>query len=177
MAKNQEPGLHFKLMALMYKWRDFLAPRKAVLEEGGFREGFRVLDYGCGPGSYIGPLAEFVGASGKIYALDSHPLAIKMVQKHAAKKHLANVITIRSDCQTGLPDQSLDAALLFDVFHHLEQPGLVLKELHRVLKSGGVLSFSDHHLGEQEIISGLTKDGFFRLAEKGQKTYTFQKIG
>jgi ubiquinone/menaquinone biosynthesis C-methylase UbiE len=176
MAKNQEPGFHYKLMAFMYKFRDFLAPRKAVLKEAGLKEGFQVLDYGCGPGSYTGPLAELVGPSGKIYALDFHRLAIKMVERRAAKKHLANVITIQSDCQTGLPDQSLDAALLFDVFHHLEQPDMVLKELHRVLKPGGILSFSDHHLREGEIVSRVTKEGFFRLARKGRKTYSFQKI-
>jgi len=46
-----------------------------------FKE-YHVLDYGCGPGSYIKPLLELVGCSGKIFALDIHPLAIKLtVQK------------------------------------------------------------------------------------------------
>jgi ubiquinone/menaquinone biosynthesis C-methylase UbiE len=161
----------------MYRFRNFIVPRKNILKEAGLEEGFHVLDYGCGPGSYILPLADLVGPSGKIYALDIHPLAIKIVGKHAAKKHLVNVMTIRSDGQTGLPDQSLDAALLYDVFHDLEQPGMVLKELHRVLKPGGILSFSDHHLREQEIVSGVTKEGLFRFAKKGQKTYSFQKVG
>jgi ubiquinone/menaquinone biosynthesis C-methylase UbiE len=177
MTDASEHGFHFRVMALMFKLRDFYAPRKAILKETGIRKGFHVLDYGCGPGSYILPLADLVGPSGKIYALDIHPLAIKMVEKRAAKKHLANVMTIQSDCQTGLPDKSLDAVLVYDVFHDLEQTGMVLKELHRVLKPGGVLSFSDHHLCGPEIISGVTKEGFFRLAEKGQKTYFFQKVG
>ncbi|GAH29083.1 unnamed protein product, partial [marine sediment metagenome] len=45
--------------------------------------------------------AEFVGKSGKIYALDIHPLAIQMVQRIATKKQLTNVETICSDCKTG----------------------------------------------------------------------------
>jgi ubiquinone/menaquinone biosynthesis C-methylase UbiE len=176
MAKNQEPNFHLRMMALSYKVRDFFQPRKNILKEAGLKEGFHVLDYGCGPGSYIIPLADLVGPSGKIYALDIHPLAIQMAEKRSAEKHLANVVTIRSDCQTGLADQSLDAALLYDVFHDLEQPGVVLKELNRVLKAGGILSFSDHHLREQEIISGVTREGFFRFANKRQKTYSFQKV-
>jgi ubiquinone/menaquinone biosynthesis C-methylase UbiE len=176
MTGASEQRFHFRLMAFMYKFRDFYAPRKAILEETGIRKGFHVLDYGCGPGGYVGPLAELVGPTGMIYALDRHPLAIKMVEKRAAKKHLANVIPIQSDGQTGLPHKSLDVILLYDVFHDLDQPEKVLKELHRVLKPGGLLSFSDHHLGEQEIVSGLTKEGLFRLAEKGRKTYSFQKI-
>ena len=176
MTDASKHGFHFRLMAFMYKFRDFYAPRKAVLEEAGISEGFHVLDYGCGPGSYIGPLAELVGPTGVIYALDMHPLAIKMVERIVVKRNLTNVKTIQSAGETGLPDQSLDAALLYDVFHDLDQPGTVLKELHRVLKPGRLISFSDHHLREQEIVSGVAKEGLFRFDKKGRKTYSFQKI-
>jgi ubiquinone/menaquinone biosynthesis C-methylase UbiE len=176
MTDASEHGFHFRVMALMFRLRDFYAPRKAILKETGIRKGFHVLDYGCGPGSYVGPLAERVGATGMVYALDMHPLAIQMVERIAGKRNLTNVKTIHSACETGLPDQSLDAALLYDVFHDLIQPAKVLKELHRVLKSGALLSFSDHHLGEQKIVSELTKEGLFRLNEKGRTTYSFQKI-
>ena len=176
MTGASEQRFHFRLMAFMYKFRDFYAPRKAILEETGIRKGFHVLDYGCGPGGYVGPLAELVGPTGMIYALDMHPLAIKMVERILVKRNLTNVKTIQSAGTTGLPDQSLDAVLLYDVFHDLDQPAMVIKELHRVLKPGALLSFSDHHLGEHEIVSGLTKEGLFRLTEKGRKTYSFHKI-
>lgn len=175
MAKEQEPNFHYRLMALTYALRDLVLPRQEVLKEVGIRAGSHVLDYGCGPGSYIVPLAGLVGPSGKIYALDIHPLAVQMVEKRAAQKHLANVVTIQSDGPTGLPDQSLDAVLLFDVFHDLERPDAVLRELRRILKPDGILAFSDHHLSEQEIVSRVTKGGTFRLATKGRKTYCFQR--
>jgi ubiquinone/menaquinone biosynthesis C-methylase UbiE len=165
----------FKFMSLGYKFRDLRLPRKNILGEVGIEPGFHVLDYGCGPGSYIIPLAELVGESGKIYALDIHPLAIQRVKDIASKKQLANVETILSDCQTGLSDNSLDAVLLYDIFHHLNDPDAVLKELHRVLKPDGILSFGDHHMKEDEIISEVTKSGFFKLSRKGQRTYTFLK--
>ncbi|MGB8953225.1 MAG: class I SAM-dependent methyltransferase [Candidatus Aminicenantales bacterium] len=148
-----------------------------ILKEVKMEEGFQVLDYGCGPGSYIAPLADLVGPSGKIYALDVHPLAIQMVKKHAARRKLTNVETIQSDCQTELPEQSVDVALLYDVFHDLDNPKEVVREVHRILKPNAILSFSDHHLQEDDIVSGLTGEGLFRLAHKGQRTYSFQKIG
>jgi len=162
-------------MALSYKVRDFFAPRKKILEEIPIREGVWVLDFGCGPGSYIVPLAKKVGPSGQIYALDAHPSAIEMVERLKAKKHLPNVTTIQSDGRTGLPDESLDVVLLYDVFHELEHPSVVLEELHRILKSSGKLSVSDHHLTEGEILSSLTERGFFQFIQKGRKTFTFQK--
>jgi len=165
----------FKFMFLGYRFRDFSLPRKNILKEVGIKPGFYVLDYGCGPGSYIIPLAELVGESGKIYALDIHPLAIQKVKDIASKKQLTNVETILSDCQTGLPDNTLDAVLLYDAFHHLSDPDVVLKELHRVLKPDGILSFSDHHMKEKEIVAEVTKSRLFRLSRKGQRTYTFLK--
>jgi ubiquinone/menaquinone biosynthesis C-methylase UbiE len=137
-----EPNLHYKFMALGYKFRDFLLPRVHVLKEARIRPGFHVLDYGCGPGSYIAPLAKLVGESGKIYALDIHPLAIQMVQKIVLKKELGNVETIHSHCATGLENNLIDVVLLYDTYHNLSDSEGVLTELHRVLKPEGVLSFS-----------------------------------
>ena len=92
----------FKLMSLLFSIRDFLQPRMDVLNEVGIEAGFRVLDYGCGPGGYIASLVRLVGTSGQIYALDINPLAVEAVRKKVARKAITNVKTIESDCQTGL---------------------------------------------------------------------------
>jgi len=162
-------------MSLTYRFRDLLVPRKKVLDEVGIRPGFHVLDYGCGPGAYVAAVTELVGASGRIYALDIHPLAIQMVEKVASEKQLNNVKTICSDCKTELPDGSIDVVLLYDTLHTFSSPDVVLKELHRVLKQDGILSFSDHHLKDEAIISKVTNDGLFRLLRKGKRTYSFLK--
>ncbi len=167
---------HFKLMALSYRFRDLFSPRKNILKEAGIESGLHVLDYGCGPGSYIIPLAELVGTTGKIYALDIHPLAVQTVQGLARKHNLTNVETILSDCDTGLPDTTIDAVLLYDTLHTLNDPIKVLKEFHRVLKPGAILSLSDHHMKEEGIVSKVTSSNLFMVSAKGNKTYTFSKI-
>jgi len=166
----------FKLMTFVFRIRDLLRPRLDLLKEAGIEPGFFVLDYGCGPGSYMAPLAQLVGISGKIYALDIHPLAIKEVRKIAARKSITNIKTIESDCDTGLPDNHVDVVLLYDTFHNLSQPEEVLNELYRVLKSGGTLSFSDHHMNAQDIITRVTKADLFTLSTEGKKTYNFSKV-
>ena len=170
-------NIDFKLMSLTYKLRDLSSPRINVLKEVGIKPGFHILDYGCGPGSYLISLAQLIGSSGQIYALDIHPLAIEKVRKIVSEKGLLNVRTIRSDCNTGLSDNSIDVALLYDVFHDLGRQDEVLRELHRILKPNGILSFSDHHMKKEEIISKITNGKLFRLSTKGQKTYTFLKAG
>ena len=94
---KKESSFHFKFMSFNFKLRDLFVPRKNILKEVGIKTGFYVLDYGCGPGSYIIPLAELVGKSGRIYALDINPLAIRKVNKIAANKQLTNLATIYSD--------------------------------------------------------------------------------
>lgn len=166
----------FGLLVLSYKIRDRLRPRRKILEEGGFKPGDRVLDFGCGPGSYILPLSEMVAPGGEIYALDINPLAIRKIEDLVKRNQLTNVRTILSDGPTGLPDEFLDGVVLYDVFHDLKQPGLILRELHRVLKPGGILSFSDHHLKEGKIVSALTEANLFKLSRKGKFSYTFHKL-
>jgi ubiquinone/menaquinone biosynthesis C-methylase UbiE len=165
----------FRLMALEFKLRDLFQPRKDILKEVGIKPGFHVLDYGCGPGSYVMITAELVGKAGKVYALDAHPLAIKMVQDMISRKHLTNVETVHSECATNLPDNSLDVVLLYDTLHDLGDSNCILGEIHRTLKPSGLLSLSDHHLNEVEIVARVTEKGLFKLVSRGEKTYSFGK--
>ena len=169
-------NLDFRLMSLTYKFRDFFLPRMNILKEVGIKPEFHVLDYGCGPGSYTIAATQLVGKSGKVYALDIHPLAVQRVQNIAAKKRLTNIETILSNCATALPEESIDVALLYDTLHALSDPDGVLAKLHRVLKPDGILSFNDHHMKENEIVSKITDKGLFKLLRKGKRVYNFQKV-
>jgi len=173
--ENPASNFNFKVMAFVFKFRDILRPRKNILEESGIKPGFHVLDYGCGPGSYTAATSKLAGNSGKVHALDIHPPAIQMVLDIASRNKLTNVETILSDCNTGLHDDSVDVVLLYDVFHDLGDSNRVLEELHRVLKPDGFLSFTDHHMKEQEIVSRVTGSGLFKLSRKGKRTYSFSK--
>jgi ubiquinone/menaquinone biosynthesis C-methylase UbiE len=167
--------LDFKIMSLGFKIRDVFKPRSHILEEVGIKSGHRVLDYGCGPGGYVIPVTKLAGDTGVLYALDIHPLAIESVQMLILKKKLSNVQVILSDCNTGIMDESIDVVLFYDIFHDLENRNEVLAELHRVLKPEGVLSVSDHHLKEAEILSGIAGGGLFKLTKKGKQTHSFTK--
>ncbi len=169
------PDIAFIAMSTLFRFRDLLRPRSEVLKEVGIKPGFRVLDYGCGPGAYVAATAGLVGPTGKVHALDIHPLAIQRVASVARRKGLANVETILSDCRTGLPGESVDVVLLYDIFHHLSEPDAVLREMHRVLKPAGILSFSDHHMKRAGIVSGVTRGQLFTLKAEGKRTYSFSK--
>ena len=65
--------------------------------------------------------------------------------------------------------------MCFDTFHDVHDKDSLLREFHRVLKSDSTLAFDDHHLNEDEIITKITENGLFSLAEKKEKLYLFIK--
>lgn len=176
MGGRPYSDLDFRVMAFLFRIRDLLRPRMTILREVGVKPGAQVLDFGCGPGSYLPLLAKLVGSAGKVYALDMHPLAIKAAGELARRKRLASIETIHSSCDTGLPDGSVDVALLYDTLHDLTNPDAVLAELGRVLKPGGVLSVTDHHLTGDDIAARVTGTGRFRLSRRGEKTHSFSRV-
>jgi len=174
-ASRQKPMnvLNYITMSLILQIRDLLCPPKKVLSEVEITPGICVLDFGCGIGSYSIETAELLASSGKVFALDIHPLAVEDVSKTALKKRLTNLETILSDCETKLPSNSVDIILLYYVFNDLKNPDKVLRELHRVIKPQGILSFSEFRV--EKISPGIAKTGLFQLQCKGNRTHTFMK--
>lgn len=169
-----QSNMGFCLMSLAFWLRDMVRPPAKILAEAKLRPGMTVLDFGCGPGGFSLAAARSVGPEGRVYAVDIHPLAVRSVQRAAAKQGLDNVRTIRGNNVAELGAHSIDIILLYDVLHDLPDPKLILEELHRVLKPEGLLSVSDHHLGDEAILSAISADGQFRFAGRGCWTHRFK---
>ena len=161
------PNLWFRLMALEYSTRSKPALAVDMLNRAGICEGMNVLDFGCGPGRYTVPTAWIVGSGGVVYALDIHPLAIRMVENKTRQRGLTNVRLICSSCATGLEFEMLDAVLLLDTLHDVEDKDAVLGEIRRVLKPNGRLLYKDHTLRGAQLIT-LMKSKGFRMVGEGE---------
>ncbi|OGJ85768.1 MAG: hypothetical protein A2268_13705 [Candidatus Raymondbacteria bacterium RifOxyA12_full_50_37] len=162
-------------MSLLFKIRDLVRPRSRILAEIDVREGSSILDFGCGPGSYVVSACGRIGPSGAYYALDKFPGALESIEKLAKKNTLSNVKTILSESATGLADASIDIVFLFDVLHHLVEREAIFQEIFRVLKPEGRLLVNDHHMKHDDIVSAVSKGGFFSLSAQGRYSLTFEK--
>lgn len=140
------PNIAFRLMSFVFAIRDTFFPVAKRLDQMGINGGFTVVDFGCGPGSYVEPASLLVGEIGKVYAVDVHPLAIKSIKNRVKRKTLGNVVPILS---TGYPvdieSHSADVIYAFDMFHHIKDARGFLKELHRILKTSGTLFIESGH--------------------------------
>ncbi|MBD3227262.1 MAG: methyltransferase domain-containing protein [Candidatus Lokiarchaeota archaeon] len=173
--KNHKSNLDFKIMSFFFKIRDFFKDPNKKIEKIGLNEGDYVLEYGCGPGSFTIPIAKKVGASGKVFAADTHPLASEKIKKRANKYDMNNIETIITDCKTDLEEKSIDKVVLIDVLHDLSKYQENLKEFYRILKNDGNLWVDDHHFDEEEIILRVTTNDLFEYIGNIDSLFEFKK--
>jgi predicted methyltransferase len=100
-----------------------------------------VADLGAGGGWFTVRLARrAIGPKGKVYAEDIQPQMIESIQRRSIRERLRNVETVLGTAvDPKLPAGSLDAVLIVDAYHEMEQPVALLKNVVKALKPGGVI--------------------------------------
>ena len=108
--------------------------RKRVAEEDGLG---KLAEFGCGTGFYTQELA---GKADSVVATDISPRMLALAKERIKA---SNVTFQMEDCQaTSLPDEAFDTAFISLVIH-FTQPEKTLREMHRILKPGGMLIISN----------------------------------
>lgn len=99
-----------------------------------------LVEFGCGYGTFTLAAAGMV--SGTVHALDIEPEMVASVAEKCHAAGLTNVLATLRDFVAegaGLAEDSMDAALLFNILHH-EEPVALMHEAWRVLKPNGRLA-------------------------------------
>ena len=121
-------------------WTGFFDAAK-VLAMFGLDHGVQdLVEFGCGYGTFT--LAAAGIAAGTVHALDIESEMVDAVRQKCEEAGISNVRAEVRDFVsegTGLADNSMDAALLFNILHH-EEPVALMKEALRVLKPNGTLA-------------------------------------
>jgi len=101
------------------------------------RQGMRVLDVGCGPGSITRGLAERV-APGDVVGVDLSTDTLEAARRDAGARGLANLHYQEGSVYAlPFPDASFDVAYAHQVLQHLREREAALSEMLRVLRPGG----------------------------------------
>lgn len=125
-------------------WQRLLSPeRRALLDPGAFLDklaiapGTTVADIGAGPGFFTAPLAERVGPTGRVIALDVSPAMVQRLRERSLPPH----VEVRLSDEHALPlgDAKVDVALLAFVLHELDDAPRLLAEVRRILAPRGRL--------------------------------------
>ena len=106
-----------------------------------------IVDFGCGYGRSLGELVE--QGYDNLIGLDFSPAMIEAARERFPEITFEQIESVKIP----LPDESVDGALLFSVLTCVptdEGQRAIVKELHRVLRRGGLLYISDLSLQDDE---------------------------
>lgn len=144
---------------------------RPVLDRVGLQPGETVLELGPGPGAFTVDAARRVGPQGQLIAVDIQPEMIAQVETRVRQAGLNNVQThVASAYELPLADASVDRAFLVTVLPEIPDPVRGLREIHRVLKPGGVFStteeFLDPDYPRSQTSIAWAREAGFQLSER-----------
>ncbi|MCI9129676.1 MAG: radical SAM/Cys-rich domain protein [Eggerthellaceae bacterium] len=116
-------------------------------------EGCTVLDLGCGSGRDVYILSALVGETGRVIGVDMTPAQLELAERYKEEQsrrfgHQTSNVTFLNGFiedleELGIEDDSVDLVVSNCVINLTPFKEQVFKEIHRVLKPGGELYFSD----------------------------------
>ena len=163
-------------MSMESRMRRWLMPPKKTLQGADVKSGQTVLEVGCGTGFFTLPVAEMIGESGRLIAMDPVSIFVDRVARKVRDAGLNNVEVLRRDAlSTELEAASVDLVLLFGVLPFPTLPlDQLLPEMHRVLKAGGTLAVWMFPVSFG-VPESILQSGLFTDLGKKNGVYTFRR--
>lgn len=153
--------------------REVVQKSDQIMKTLAFKPGERVADIGAGSGRFTFPVAEAVGSTGTVWALDISPEMIEYLDFRVQARKVANVKPRRV-----LPDDpqlqpgSLDTILMFYTLHYVKDRVAYGKKLKEGLAPGGrlvVISYISAKFFYREQLDQEMKAAGFKV----QASYDF----
>jgi SAM-dependent methyltransferase len=122
--------------------RDEEEHSEKLVDQLKLKPGDVIADIGAGTGYFTRRLAKKTGPKGEVLAVDIQPEMLELLTNQMAAEGIKNVkavLGIITDPK--LPANSVDLALLVDVYHEFDHPWEMMQAITRALKPGGRVVF------------------------------------
>jgi predicted methyltransferase len=124
--------------------RDYWQMPGEIMDALGVAEGSVIGDLGVGGGWFTIRLARRVGPNGLVYAQDIQSQMLEATSRRVAREDLRNVRTVLGTAlDPRFPPAALDAVLMVDTYHELEDPVTLLRNTAASLKPQGRIGIVD----------------------------------
>ena len=147
----------------------------SIVQRLDLKPGMSVLDAGCGPGRVTLPLARAIGAQGQVVAIDIQPRMVRRARQKAKAAGLTNIQFQELAIEGGkLGNAQFDRVILVTVLGEIPDRESAFREIHRALKSDGMLSITEiivdpHYQSRGAILRLASSVGFREKAFFGNR--------
>ena len=116
------------------------------------KAGDNVADIGVGTGYFARRIARVIGPKGTVYGVDIQPEMLELLAKNLGKLGIKNVKGVLGTIKNpNLPANSIDLALMVDVYHEFSHPHEMLQNLCHALKPGGRIAFVEYRMEDPNV--------------------------
>ena len=116
--------------------RWFQNPQRIL--EPYIKEGMTVLDIGCGPGFFTLDMAQMVGESGKVFAVDLQQGMLQKLENKIRNTELEERITLHQSTEDKIGiEEEVDFILAFYMVHEAPHQNKFFNDIKSILKTSG----------------------------------------
>jgi ubiquinone/menaquinone biosynthesis C-methylase UbiE len=123
-----------------------------LLDALKLRPGEVVADVGAGSGYLTFRIADRVGPTGKVLAVDIQPEMLALIRQKMKQKNVTHVEPVMGTVSDPkLPAGGVDTILMVDVYHEFSHPHEMTEAMVKALKPGGRLVFVEYRLEDESV--------------------------
>jgi len=117
------------------------------------KEGDIIADIGVGSGYFAWQFAKRIGESGKVLGVDIQPEMLAILAEKMKARGVADRIEgiLGTITDPNLPSNTVDLAIMIDVYHELSHPYEMTVKMVEGLKSGGFLVFVEYRTEDPAV--------------------------
>jgi ubiquinone/menaquinone biosynthesis C-methylase UbiE len=147
----------------------------------GIEPGMTVMEVGPGNGKIAEAIARYLGPAGKLVVVDIQPEVVSAVESRLRAAGLSNAEGRVADVhKMDFADESFDAVYMVGVIGEIPQPEKAIEEMHRILKPGGLLAFTEAVIDPDYQFPSTLAKRFeplgFRIKRKLNKTFAYNLV-
>lgn len=151
----------------------FFDPRR-VINQLEIYPGMKVAHFGCGVGYFTFPIAERVGETGIVWALDILEHKIELMQSNIRTRGLQNIKVKRANLEmisgSGLEDDSADWVIMVNMLYQNSKRSRIVGEAKRVIKEKGKILLIDWKSSNESfgpnISDRITREDLIKTVRK-----------
>lgn len=165
-------------------WDDLEEPRnRAIVDWLGVTPGQVVVEVGSGTGGMAAVLAEAVGPTGAVIAVDGSDQLLAAARERVSR-HGDELVTIRADLEQpatledALTDRPVDLVYGSAVVHHLDDELAAIARLAGLLRTGGRLALAEGGLSTRflPVDCGIGEPGLESRLAVAQEAWFWREI-